>query len=76
MEGELMDFITIFNLMKQAPEFSMFLTASFLYLLFYFIKTQGEKKIIDMITPLKQDISDIKNELKYIKQNTCPKNGV
>ena len=69
----MIDFITIFNLMKQAPEFSMMVSAFFIYLFYYWVKNQGEKKILDMLQPVKQDISEIKQDLVKIKQNICPK---
>jgi hypothetical protein len=69
----MIDFIAIFNLMKQAPEFSMMVSAFFIYLFYYWLKNQGEKKILDMLQPVKQDISEIKQDLVKIKQNNCVK---
>ena len=67
------EFVAIFNLMKQAPEFSMMVSAFFIYLFYYWVKNQGEKKILGMLQPVKQDISEIKQDLVKIKQNICPR---
>jgi len=72
-EKDMIDFIAIFNLMKQAPEFSMPVSAFFIYLFYYWVKNQNEKKILDMIQPVKQDISEIKQDLIKIKQSICVK---
>jgi len=65
------EIMQIMKLMEQAPEFSIMVSAFFIYLFYYWLKNQGEKKILDMLQPVKQDISEIKQDLVKIKQNIC-----
>jgi hypothetical protein len=81
----MLDFITIFNLMKQQPEFSIIGSSLFIYLTYYWFKTQSKKKIEDIvkdivkdivnlhINPIKSDISEMNNRLGKIEQNICGK---
>lgn len=77
----MLDFITIFNLMKQVPEFSMFGGAFFIYLFYYYVKNQGGKKIEDTVKsnlithlePIKTDLSQVNVRLGKIEQNICGK---
>lgn len=39
----MLDFITIFNLMKQAPEFSMLFVAFFIYFAYFYITTKNKE---------------------------------
>ena len=69
------EFVVIFNLMKQAPEFSTVISGLFVYFAYFYITTKNKETIKDMLKPVVQDITDIKKEMILIKQNICSKNG-
>ena len=58
-----MDFITVFNLMKQAPEFSIVVGAIFIYLLVFFIKAKGRDEVLKIIEPINKRLQRIEIKL-------------
>ena len=58
-----MDFISIFNLMKQAPEFSLIGIAFFIYLLIFFIKAKGRDEVLKIIKPIDLRLQRIEKKL-------------
>jgi hypothetical protein len=71
MEEKLMDFITIFNLMKQAPEFSMFGIAVVSYLVIFFIKTKGRDEVTKIMKPLADNQIQINNKILEMDKRFC-----
>lgn len=78
--------MTIMKLMEQAPNFSMFVGALFIYFSYYYIKNQNKETILNIvkshfnlqIEPIKTDLSQVKNDtcqmnqrLSKIEQNIC-----
>ena len=78
----------IMKLMEQAPNFSMFVGALFIYFSYYYIKNQSKETILSIvkshfnlqIEPIKTDLSQVKNDtsqmnarLSKIEQNICQK---
>ena len=62
-----MDFITIFNLMKQVPEFSIIGIAFFIYLLIFFIKAKGRDEVLKIIKPMNLRLQRIEKKLNIIE---------
>ena len=58
-----MDFINLFNLMKQAPEFSIVVGAIFIYLLIFFIKAKGRDEVLKIIKPMDLRLQRIEKKL-------------
>lgn len=58
-----MDFINLFNLMKQAPEFSIVVGAIFIYLLVFFIKAKGRDEVLKIIKPMDLRLQRIEKKL-------------
>jgi hypothetical protein len=58
-----MDFINLFNLMKQAPEFSIIVGAIFIYLLIFFIKAKGRDEVLKIIKPMDLRLQRIEKKL-------------
>ena len=58
-----MDFINLFNLMKQAPEFSIIVGAIFIYLLVFFIKAKGRDEVLKIIKPMDLRLQRIEKKL-------------
>jgi|TARA_R110000868_G_scaffold162036_1_gene393033 uncharacterized membrane protein YoaT (DUF817 family) len=81
-EKEMLDFITIFNLMKQAPEFSMLFVAFFIYLALEnrkkFFKLRDYENKDTMGTFVKNEINASEARIKeYIDQKfKALKNGL
>ena len=82
------EIMQIMKLMEQAPNFSMFVGALFIYFSYYYIKNQSKETILSIvkshfnlqIEPIKTDLSQVKNDtsqmnarLSKIEQNICQK---
>ena len=65
-----MDFINLFNLMKQAPEFSIVVGAIFIYLLIFFIKAKGRDEVLKIIKPMDLRLQRIEKKTKYCRRWT------
>ncbi len=82
MEGDIMDFITIFNLMKQAPEFSVLFVSFFIYLAIEnrkkFFKLKDYENKENMAIFVKNEINASETRIKdYIDQKfNALKNGL
>ena len=71
----MLDFIAIFNLMKQAPEFSTVISSLFIYFAYFYITTKNKETMGIFV---KNEINASEARIKeYIDQNfKALKNGL
>ena len=57
------EIIQIMKLMEQAPEFSVAITAIFVYLAIFFIKAKGRDEVLKIIKPMSDRLKTIEEKL-------------
>ena len=79
----MIEIMQIMKLMEQAPNFSMFVGALFIYFSYYYIKNQSKETILSIvklhfnlqIEPIKTDLSQVKNDTSQVKNETSQMNA-